>query len=216
MLDDAHEQQADAAAWFVYLFATSDCSVFKVGFTCSPLQRIHAFSRRYFERFDLQQSQILVLGHCAAAREVEARLKHELAEFHSVAPPWLPAAAGGHTEWFGAVYFSDALTLLEACGAEHGEVRRQSAFELLRGELARRRPEFELWAWQCACELAGARASTLQVAQSSMLRVANASSTLRDWLDAYRYCAIPLFVDDADRGRTVFEAARLQWSPSLA
>ena len=39
-------------AWYVYLFALTDCSAFKVGFSCNPFQRIHTFSRRYYERFD--------------------------------------------------------------------------------------------------------------------------------------------------------------------
>jgi hypothetical protein len=32
---------------------------------------------------------------------------------------------------------------------------------------------------------------------------------LRDWLDAYRYCEVPLFVDDPVMGRCVHEAARV-------
>ena len=49
-------------AWFVYLFALTDCSAFKVGFSCNPFQRIHAFCRRYYERFDVRQSLLLRLG----------------------------------------------------------------------------------------------------------------------------------------------------------
>ena len=48
-------------SWFVYLLALTDCSGFKVGFSCNPLQRIHTFSRRYFERFDLHGSLLLEL-----------------------------------------------------------------------------------------------------------------------------------------------------------
>ena len=60
--------------WFVYLFALSDCSAFKVGFSRSPLQRIYAFSRRYFESFDLSQSRLLPVGGCDEARFIEAAI----------------------------------------------------------------------------------------------------------------------------------------------
>jgi T5orf172 domain len=185
---------------FVYLLALTDCTAFKVGFTCNPLQRIHGFSRRYFEHFDLQQSQILALEHAAAARAVETRLKHELAPHRSQAPAWLPEAAGGHTEWFSAVHFTDALALVEGHAAASDDARCLSAFALLRGELLRRCREFEIWAWQSALELAGQQLHTANAA--------HAASALRDWLDAYRYCDVPLFLDDPAAASCVFAAVR--------
>ena len=76
-------------AWFVYLFALADCSAFKVGFSCNPLQRIHCFSRRYFERFDLGQSRLLRLDTEAQARAIEMDLKHALAEFRCGLPQFV-------------------------------------------------------------------------------------------------------------------------------
>src|SRR5688500_235229 len=73
---------------FVYLFALADCSAFKVGFSNNPLQRIYTFSRRYFERFDLHQSQVLQLVTGDDARAAEAALKTELAEFRAESPSW--------------------------------------------------------------------------------------------------------------------------------
>ena len=74
-------------AWFVYLFALTDCSAFKVGFSCNPFQRIHAFCRRYYERFDRRGSRCC----CAsAAKPTRARsrrlLKSELAAFRTDSP----------------------------------------------------------------------------------------------------------------------------------
>ena len=37
--------------WCVYLLALTDCSAFKIGFSCNLLQRLYSFSHRYFERF---------------------------------------------------------------------------------------------------------------------------------------------------------------------
>src|SRR5688572_29166122 len=88
--------------WFVYLFALSDYSAFKVGFSCSPLQRICTFTRRYFERFDLSQSIVLQVPRNDVARSLEAAVKAELASHRTQAPEWVAREAGGHTEWFSA------------------------------------------------------------------------------------------------------------------
>ena len=188
MYTQGMEQASEASGgWFVYLFALSDCSAFKVGFTCNPLQRIFGFSRRYFERFDLQQSELLRLVDCDSARELETRLKRGLADFRCDAPKWLPAAAGGHTEWFGAVYFSDAREELHACANASG-THCLNAFDLLRAELSQRSHEFELWAAQ--------RANQWEQVYVQPRSAEKAAAALRDWLDAYHYCGIPLFVDD--------------------
>ena len=106
-------------AWFVYLFALTDCSAFKVGFSCNPFQRIHTFSRRYYERFDVGQSLLLRLDTEADARAIEATLKRELAEFRAESPAWVPLEAGGQTEWFSAVQFGRAEQRLRSFLAEH-------------------------------------------------------------------------------------------------
>ena len=171
------------AAWFVYLFALTDCSAFKVGFSTNPLQRIHTFSRRYFERFDLHQSLLLRLDTCAAARAVEAQLKSELASFRMAAPAWVPSSAGGHTEWFSAIYFTQAETTLRAAVPETAQLL--NAFEVLQAHLALLTADFEVWAWRLAQQVCDGHAS-----QSA------SANTLRDWLDTYRYFDIRLFTDD--------------------
>src|SRR4029450_12809518 len=105
-------------AWFVYLFALGDCSAFKVGFSCNPFQRIHTFSRRYYERFDVGQSLLLSVDTEAEARAIEAALKGELAEFRTDSPQWVSLDAGGHTEWFSALHFSSAEQRLRSFLAE--------------------------------------------------------------------------------------------------
>ncbi len=106
-------------AWFVYLFALSDCSAFKVGFSCNPFQRINTFSRRYYERFDVTQSLLLRLGSEADARAIEATLKRELAAYRTDSPVWVPLEAGGQTEWFSAVELGRAGERLRSFLAEH-------------------------------------------------------------------------------------------------
>ena len=144
-------------SWFVYLYALSDCSAFKVGFTCHPLQRISTFSRRYFERFDLPQSLLLQLDDEAGARALESALKTELAAFRAEAPSWVPLEAGGHTEWFGSVYFGQAESRVRAAALDASRVL--CAFDYVRAELDRSLASFELWAWRRAQEAVELRAA---------------------------------------------------------
>lgn len=202
-LFDAERASGDEQSWFVYLFALADCSAFKVGFTCNPLQRIFTFSRRYFEYFDLRQSILLELPDCDAARALEAELKQTFAADRAQAPTWVPALAGGHTEWFAAVHFSAAEARLRSIVAAHDRVRVTSAFDLFRAELERASASFETWAYgqaQRACE-----------AWSSAQRgyaVRDRGGSLRDWLDAYRYFDLRLFADEPQVHAFVRDSAR--------
>jgi Meiotically Up-regulated Gene 113 (MUG113) protein len=178
-------------AWFVYLFALTDCSAFKVGFSCNPFQRIHTFSRRYYERFDVAQSLLLRLDSEADARAIEAMLKSELAKFRTESPDWVPLEAGGHTEWFSAVQLGSAAERLRSFIAAHEDADVVDAGEYFRGELQRMSGSFEPWAWSQAQQACDASASVYTL--RSALAIAD---SLRDWLDAYRYFDVPLFHDD--------------------
>src|SRR5215831_101479 len=101
-------------SWFVYLLPACDCSVFKIGFSCNPLQRVYSFSHRYFERFDLRESQFVQVVHCSRARAIESSLKKELHDFQVDAPWWVLDAAGGQTEWFAQTQLNVARRMIEA------------------------------------------------------------------------------------------------------
>jgi hypothetical protein len=193
----------NAPAWFVYLFALADCSAFKVGFSCNPLQRIHCFSRRYYERFDLDQSRLLRVATEAQARAIEADLKHELAEFRADSPVWVPPEAGGQTEWFAAVQLGCAEDRLRSFVT--GSIAVVEAAGYFRGELERMSGSFEPLAMSQAQQVCEATASayTLRFA----LTIAD---SLRDWLDAYRFFDVPLFSDDPDVRTFVTNTARLR------
>jgi len=190
-------------AWFVYLFALTDCSAFKVGFSCNPFQRIHTFCRRYYERFDVRQSLLLRLRSEAEARAIEAALKSELAAFRTDSPVWVPLEAGGQTEWFSAVELGRAGERLRSFLAEHEIARVIDADEYFRSELERMSGSFEPWAWSQAQQVRDASASAYT--QSSALALAD---SLRDWLDAYRFFDVPLFSDDPAVREFVWSIAR--------
>jgi hypothetical protein len=178
-------------AWFVYLFALTDCSAFKVGFSCNPFQRIHTFSRRYYERFDVAQSLLLRLQTEADARAIEATLKSELAAFRAESPTWVPPEAGGHTEWFSAVQFGTAEQRLRSFIVEHAGAHMIDASSYIRGELARLSGSFEPWAWSQAQQACDAAASVYTLGPALVI-----ADSLRDWLDAYRFFDVALFTDD--------------------
>ena len=191
----------DPSAWFVYLFALADCAAFKVGFSCNPLQRIHCFSRRYYERFDLDQSRLLRVETEAEARAIEAALKYELAAFRNDSPSWVPAEAGGHTEWFAAVHLWRAEDRLRSF--VNGSVIDAAGY--FRDELARMSGSFEPLAMSQAQQVREATASPYTL--KSALTIAD---SLRDWLDAYRFFDVPLFSDDPDVRTFVTSTARLR------
>jgi len=174
--------------WCVYLLALRDCSAFKVGFSCNPMQRIHSFSRRYFERFDLHRSLLLRVGGQRAARALETTFKTELAAFGVECPHWFPLAAGGHTEWFAAMQFSRAEALMHSAAAGQG---LSTVADFLRGWLGDSRDTFELWAYAYAQRLCDDLTS-VSLGYAPTLQ----SDLLRDWLDAYGFLELPLYADD--------------------
>jgi hypothetical protein len=190
LIDDAAIRE-QGGSWFVYLLSLTDCSAFKVGFSCNPLQRIYTFSRRYFERFDLPQSLLLRLDACADARAIEASLKTELAEFRTDSPPWVPCEAGGRTEWFSAVYLGDAEERLRSLMPGHDAAQLTLVSDFIRSDLVRLSSSFEAWAWRRAQDVCDASS-----AANRARAVLDAADSLRDWLDAYRYFDVPLFADD--------------------
>ena len=199
------------AEWFVYLLALADCSAFKVGFSCNPLQRIYTFSRRYYERFDLPQSLLLRLHAEADARAIEATLKSELVEFRIDAPAWVPPEASRHTEWFNAVHFGPAEQRLRSFLEVHELSSVIDAAGHLRSELQRASGSFEPWAWNQAQQVCDAFASAYTMRAALLL-----ADSLHDWLDAYRFFDLPLFPDDPDVRGFVTSAARIHFSQAEA
>ena len=166
-------------AWFVYLFALTDCSAFKVGFSCNPFQRINTFSRRYYERFDVTQSLLLRLGSEADARAIEATLKSELAAYRTDSPVWVPLEAGGQTEWFSAVELGRAGERLRSFLAEHEVGLVIDANEYFRNELERMSGSFEPWAWSQAQQVCDASALLTRSARRLRSPIRCATGSMR-------------------------------------
>lgn len=179
---------SDEGRWFVYLLATVDCTAFKVGFTCNPLQRLYSFSHRYFEHLDLARSRLLQVDSNLDARAMERALKQELAAQRIDCPSWVLPQAGGDTEWFSPVYFSDAEARLHSLSS--ASVLILEAF--VHDALARASTYFESWAIAQAGSILRPRSVREQPDIAAEIR------TLRDWLDAYRALGVEVFRDDPD------------------
>lgn len=198
------ESSSDENRWYVYLLPLLDCTVFKIGFTANPLRRIFSFNRRYFERFDLQQSLLLEVHSNVAARATEAALKEELSEFQAAAPSWVALEAGGHTEWFSSVHFPHAEERLRSFAGSGDSNRLNNGADHLRTQLGRSLPSFEGWACAQAQRLRDNWVSVSLGYESSLH-----TNTLRDWLDAYEYFSVPLFEDDPMALEFVAQSVRL-------
>src|SRR5262245_19438076 len=125
------------SSWFVYLLPLADCSAFKVGFSCDPLTRIYPFSHPYYAPFAPRRPSLLALATNDAAREVEATLKAEFAAYRAEAPEWVPLDAGGHTEWFSAVYLQDAEARLCELAGVHDAAQLEETAMFIRAALDR-------------------------------------------------------------------------------
>lgn len=192
---------SDTESWFVYLLPATDCSIFKIGFSCNPFHRIYSFNHRYFEQFDLSRSLLLEAESQAQARALEAALKAEFASSRGQCPTWVAREAGGHTEWFSAVCLVDAEERARALIGD--EARVLSTFDFIRGEIERLSLPLESWAWQQAQHLE--QAAVIGVGRQMRVSLAR---TLRDWLDACRYFEVVLFADDPEARQFVSKAAR--------
>jgi hypothetical protein len=199
------DEPAGQSSWFVYLLPLLDYTAFKVGFSCNPLQRIYSFSRRYFERFDFDRALLLQMSSCAQVRAVEASIKETFAEFRTDAPSWVPNEAGGHTEWFSAVYCAQAVTQLKLSLTMCESARLIKASDFIADTLSQTLAAFEQWALQQAYCL-----HDDEISMSLGYEPTVTARPLRDWFDAYRFFDIALFKDDPAALAFVTASARLR------
>jgi len=62
---------------FLYLFPCAYEDFAKLGMSTDPLARLHAFSSRYYEFFDLQRGWRGRVIHWVAARAAPPRVRHK-------------------------------------------------------------------------------------------------------------------------------------------
>lgn len=158
----------------------------KLGISRDPLDRIQAFSRRYFEFFDLQRGWLLETDSVREAQGQETRLRRSLRLLNAPAPLLVPGRAAGGTEWYRG-----ASSLLEQAREEfaaQGYIVHQPLEDWLRIRLAGRRGDLYTWAERM---LSAADAEPGD-AHPAGAELPLSHRMLRDALDGYVALGIPL------------------------
>lgn len=175
-----------AGRCYLYVFPCAYEDLLKLGISRDPLDRIQAFSRRYFEFFDLQRGWLLETDRVREAQGHETRLRRSLRLLNAPAPLLVPGRAAGATEWYRG-----AALLLEQAREEfaaQGYVVHQPLEHWLRGRLKERRSNLYTWAER----MLSAADSEPGDAQPAGAEPPLPHRMLRDALDGYVALGIPL------------------------
>src|SRR6187402_259082 len=78
---------------FVYVVPCRDDTLFKIGYSRDPLQRLRAMHRRFFAFFDLDRAVLIETSRVRAALALEQRLIAYASPFTALAPPIVSDAA---------------------------------------------------------------------------------------------------------------------------
>ena len=101
--EDAYPRFSAAGRTFVYVLPCRDEDILKVGYSRNPLQRLHAFHRRYFQFFDLDRAVLLETERLRDARRIERIFLTGFAEYRAPPPLVVLQSAAGETEWLRGV-----------------------------------------------------------------------------------------------------------------
>ncbi|WP_454832384.1 GIY-YIG nuclease family protein [Pseudoxanthomonas wuyuanensis] len=173
---------ADGRA-FLYVFPCAYEDFAKFGISTNPLARLHAFSSRYYEFFDLQRGWLVEAESVREARQWETRWKRQLRDHAAPAPLLVPARAAGHTEWLRGA--QPALEAARAQFAAQGFVVHSPLAAWVRQRLAGRIDLLDMGE-----QAAIARFGPIDAWQQQPLGTPLAA--LRDALDAYAELEIAL------------------------
>lgn len=119
---------------YLYAFPIAGEDFGKLGIARDPLVRLQAFSRRYYDFFDLTQGWLVEAESIGEARSWETHLKRLLRLHAAPAPIEVPSRAGGRTEWFrgASLQLVDAREQLAAQGFQvHAPLSTWVADQLL-------------------------------------------------------------------------------------
>ena len=92
---------------YLYVLPTAYEDILKLGIAKDPFARALAFSRRYYEFFDLSRAMLVEFDSRREAQARETALHRRLDEWNAMQPITVRSAAAGKTEWYRGAY--DAL-----------------------------------------------------------------------------------------------------------
>lgn len=89
---------------YLYILPLAYEDILKLGITNDPLVRAQAFSRRYYESFDLPRSLLVEFDSRHEAQARETALHRQLRALNAMQPITVRARAAGETEWYRGAY----------------------------------------------------------------------------------------------------------------
>jgi hypothetical protein len=89
---------------YLYVLPLAYEDQLKLGIANDPLARAQAFSRRYYEFFDLSRSLLVEFDSRREAQARETELHRKLRDWNAVQPITVPRSAAGKTEWYRGAY----------------------------------------------------------------------------------------------------------------
>jgi hypothetical protein len=129
---------------YVYVVPCRDEDLLKLGFSRDPFTRFSTLHRRFFEFFDLDRGLLVDTERVAAARRIERSLIDAFTDYHAMAPLVVPAAAGGHTEWYRGAH-PEVAGLLRRIATEEGLALQEGLRPWLRAHLMTRADLLHDW-----------------------------------------------------------------------
>lgn len=127
----------------LYVLPLAYEDILKLGISRDPFARAFAFSRRYYEFFDLSRSLLVEFDSRKEAQARETALHRTLREWNAMQPITVPGAAAGKREWYRGAY---ATVLAQvACDEAEGRVVHAPALPWWQARLRAEREKLYEW-----------------------------------------------------------------------
>lgn len=163
---------------YLYVLPLAYEDQLKLGISHDPLARAQAFSRRYYEFFDLSRSLLVEFDSRREAQARETGLHRKLRDWNAMQPITVPGAAAGKTEWYRGAY--SALRSAVEEDVTVGRIVHAPAMSWWRTRLYEERETLYEWA------------SRLLRIDATLLESGSGKALLTDALDAYSSMGVPL------------------------
>lgn len=138
---------------YLYVLPLAYEDILKLGISRDPFTRAMAFSRRYYEFFDLSRSLLVEFDSRKQAQSRETALHRQLRDWNAMQPITVPRAAAGKREWYRGAY-DTVLAQIERDETE-GRIVHRPALPWWQARLGAERERMCEWLAQVPRECAG-------------------------------------------------------------
>lgn len=163
---------------YLYVLPTAYEDILKLGIARDPFVRALAYSRRYYEFFDLSRAMLVEFDSRKEAQARETALHRRLDEWNAMQPITVRGAAAGKTEWYRGAY--DLLCQHIERERSGGRIVHAPALPWWQVRLCAEREKLYEWG------------SWLTCGEACALPQHERRQKLADVLDAYAWLDVPL------------------------